>query len=126
MTSISKHVYIDKLNNIVDEYNNTDHTTIKMKPTDVEPSTYIESSKEINYQDPKFKIGDIVRISKYKTFMQKAIFQIDLKRFLRLRKLKIVCLGHMYLNILMEKKLLERFMKNNCKKQIKRSLELKK
>ena len=40
MTSISKNVYIDKLDDIVDEYNNTYHTTIKMKPIDVEDNTY--------------------------------------------------------------------------------------
>ena len=62
-TSISKSVYLDKLDDIVNKYNNTYHNTIKTKPVDVKPSTYIESSKEINYQDPKFRIGDIVRIS---------------------------------------------------------------
>ena len=66
MTSISKNVYIDKLYDIVNKYNNTYHSTIKMKPVDVKPSTYIGSSKEINKKDPKFKIGDTVRISKYK------------------------------------------------------------
>ena len=66
MTSISKNVYIDKLDDIVNKYNNTYHSTIKMKPVDVKSNTYIDSSKEINDKDPKFKIGDIVRISKYK------------------------------------------------------------
>ena len=50
---------------------NTDHSTIKTKPVDVKASTYNESSKEINYQDPKIKIGDIVRISKYKNIFAK-------------------------------------------------------
>ena len=58
MTSISKNVYIDKLDDIVDEYNNTYHTTIKMKPIDVKDNTYINTSKEINNKDPKFKVGD--------------------------------------------------------------------
>ena len=66
MTSISKNVYIDKLDDIVDEYNNTYHTTIKMKPIDVKDNTYINADKEINNKDPKFKVGDHVRISKYK------------------------------------------------------------
>ena len=56
MTSISKNVYIDQLYDILNEYNNTYHTTIKMKP--------IDTSKEINNKDPKFKVGDHVRISK--------------------------------------------------------------
>ena len=64
-TSISKNVYIDKLDDIVNKYNNTYHSTIKMKSVDVKSNTYINSSKEINDKDPKFKIGDIVRISKY-------------------------------------------------------------
>ena len=48
-----------------DKYNNTYHNTVKMKPADVKSSTYNDSSKENNNKDPKFKIGDIVRISKY-------------------------------------------------------------
>ena len=66
MTSISKNVYIDQLNDIVNKYNNTYNSTIKMKPIDVKTSTYIDPSKEINYKNPKFKIDDIIRISKYK------------------------------------------------------------
>ena len=71
MTSISKNVYIDKLDDIVDEYNNTYHTTIKMKPFDVKDNTYINTSKEINNKAPKFKVGDRVRISKYKNIFAK-------------------------------------------------------
>ena len=71
MTSISKNVYIDKLDNIVDEYNNTYQRTIKMKPVDVKDNTYIDFEKEVNGKDPKFKIGDHVRISKYKNIFAK-------------------------------------------------------
>ena len=46
MTSISKIVYIDKLDDIVSEYNNTDHRTIKMKPVDVKDNTYIDFKKK--------------------------------------------------------------------------------
>ena len=63
MASISKNVYIDKLD---DKYNKTYQRTIKMKPVDVNPSMYIDFNKENNGQDPKFKIGDIVRTSEYK------------------------------------------------------------
>ena len=62
---ISRNVYIDNLDNIVDKYNNTYHTAIKMKPVDVKSNTYIYSNKEINCKDLKFKIGDIAKISKY-------------------------------------------------------------
>ena len=71
MTSISKNVYIDQLDDIVDEYNNTYNTTIKMKPIDVKDNTYINTSKKINYKDPKFKVGDRVRISKYRNIFAK-------------------------------------------------------
>ena len=71
MTSISKNVYIDELNVIVNKYNKTYHTTIKMKPIDVKDNTYINTDKEINYKDPKFKVGDYVRISKYKNIFAK-------------------------------------------------------
>ena len=71
MTSISKNVYIDKLNAIVNKYNNTYHTTIKMKPIDVKDNTYINTNKETNYKYPKFKIGDYVRISNYKNIFAK-------------------------------------------------------
>ena len=63
MTSISKNVYIDKLDDIVDEYNNTYHRTIKMKPVNVKDNTYIDFKKEVNDKDPRFKVGGHVRIS---------------------------------------------------------------
>ena len=71
MTSISKNVYIAKLDDIVSEYNNTYHRTIKMKPIDVKDNTYINIDKEFNDKDPKFKVGDHVRISKYKNIFVK-------------------------------------------------------
>ena len=71
MTSISKNVYIDKLDDIVNEYNNTYHRTIKMKPTDVKNNTYIDFGKEFSDNDPKFKVCDHVRISKYKKIFAK-------------------------------------------------------
>ena len=71
MTSISKNVYIDKLDDMVNEYNKTYHTTIKMKFIDVEDNTYINTDKETDDKDPKFKVGDHVRISKYKNIFAK-------------------------------------------------------
>ena len=71
MTSISKNVYIDKLDDIVNEYNNTYHRTIKMKPVDIKDNTYIDFKKEVKDKDPKFKVGVYVRISKYKNIFAK-------------------------------------------------------
>ena len=71
MTSVSKNVYIDKLDDIVNEYNNIYHTTIKMKPIDVKDNTYINTDKKTNDKDPKFKVNDQVRISKYKNIFAK-------------------------------------------------------
>ena len=61
MTVVPKSVYTDRFDDIVNQY----HSTNKAKPVDVKSSMHIDSSKEINYKDPKFKIDDIVTISKY-------------------------------------------------------------
>ena len=71
MTAISKNVYINKLDDIVNEYNSTYHITIKMKPVDVKDNTYTDFEKEVNNRHPKFKVGDNVRISKYKIIFAK-------------------------------------------------------
>ena len=64
-------MYIDKLDKTVNKYNNTYHSTIKVKRVDVKSNTYIDSSKEINDKDPKLKTSDIVRISKCKIIFAK-------------------------------------------------------
>ena len=71
MTSISRNVYFNKLDDIVNEYNNTYHRTIKVKPVDVKDNTYIDFEKEVNDKDPKFKVGGHVRTSKYKYIFAK-------------------------------------------------------
>ena len=71
MTTVSKSVYIDKLDDIANENNNTYRRTIKMKPLDVKDNAYIDFNKEVNDKDSKFKVGDHVRISKYKNIFAK-------------------------------------------------------
>ena len=71
MATVSKNVYCNVLDNIVKKYNNTLHSTIKMKPIDVKDNTYINTDKKINNKDPKFKVGDRVRISKDKNMFAK-------------------------------------------------------
>ena len=68
MSSISKNGYIDKLDDIVNKYNNKKHRTIKMKPIH---NTYIVFDKELNDKGPKFKISDHIRVSKYKNIFAK-------------------------------------------------------
>ena len=64
-------MYIDKLDDVVNEYNNTYHRKIMMKPIDVKDNTYIDSVKAVNDKDPKLKVVDHVRISKYKNIFAK-------------------------------------------------------
>ena len=71
VTTISKNVYIDVLNYIVNKYNNTIHGTIKMKPIDVTDDSYIEYNEDFSKKDPKFKVNDHVRIFKYKNIFAK-------------------------------------------------------
>ena len=71
MTAISKNLCFDVLNDIVDKYNNTYQKTIKMKPIDVKDNSFAEYNEESNEKDPKFKVCDHVRISKYKNIFAK-------------------------------------------------------
>ena len=93
-----------------------------MKTVYVKPNTYIDSNKEIHDKDPKFKIGDIVRISDYKNIFAKCYVPnwseevFFIKKVKKYRSVDILA-------ILKAKKFLEHFTKTNCKKQIKKSLE---
>ena len=96
-----------------------------MKPVDVKSSTYIDSSKKLIIKILNLKLRILLEYQNIKTFLQKAIFQISLKKFLLLKNLKTLYRGHMLLVILKAKKLLERYTKKNYQKAIKKSLELK-
>ena len=117
-------MYIDKLDDIIN--NNTYHKTTKIKPVDVKSSKYIDSSKEINNKDPKFKVEDIVRISKYKTIFAKGYVPNWPEEDLLIKKVKNTVPWTYVISDLKGQELLEHFTKNNCKKQIKRNLELQK
>ena len=123
MTSISKNVYFDVLDDIVNKYNNTVHRTIKMKPIDVTDDSYAEYNEDFNKKDPKFKVGDHVRVSKYKNIFAKGYAPNCSEELLLLVGLKIQSRGLMLLVPWMVRKLLEIFMKKNCKKLVKKSLE---
>ena len=123
MTSVSKKVYINKLDDIMGEYNNTYHKTIKMKTIDVKDNTYLDSKKEVNDKDPKFKVGYHIRISKYKNIFAKGYTPNWSEEIFVISKIKNTVPWIYLLMILMVKKLLEQFMKKNCKRLIKRYLE---
>ena len=71
VTAVSKNGYYDILDDTVDKYNNTYHNTIKMKPIDVKNNSFVEYNEEPNEKDPKFRVGDHARISKYKNIFAK-------------------------------------------------------
>ena len=91
---------------------NTFHSTIIMNPTHI-------LTLEINDQDPEFKIGSIIRISKYRNIIAKGYIP-NWSDFFIIKIVKNTCRGHMLLVILKAKKLLERFTKKNCKELIKK------
>ena len=81
MTSISKNMYIDKLDDMVNKCNNTYHNTIKMKPADIKSSTYIDSSKKIMIKTLNLKLVIFLEYQNIKNFLQKVMFQVGLKKF---------------------------------------------
>ena len=89
MTSISKNVYFDGLDDIVNKCNNTVHKTIKMKPIDVTDDSYAEYNEDFNKKDPKFKVGDQVRISKYKNIFAKGYAPNCSEEFFVVSKIKL-------------------------------------
>ena len=126
MTSISKNVYIDKLDDIVNKYSNTYHSTIKMKPVDVKSNTYIGSSKEVNNKNPKFKIGDIAKISKYKNIFGKVYTPNWSKEVFVIKKVKNNVLWTYFINDLNEKEIVGTFYEKEFQKTNRKSLELRK
>ena len=66
-------MYCDKVDDIVNKFNNTCHSTIKVKPVDVKTNTYVDLGKENKKKDPKFKVGDFLRISKYENTFAKGL-----------------------------------------------------
>ena len=88
MTAISKNVYFDVLDDIVNKYNNTVHRSIKMKPIDVTSDSYAEYNEDSNVTKPKFKVGDHVRILKYKNTFSKGCTQNWLEEVFVVSKIK--------------------------------------
>ena len=116
-------MYIDTLDDIANKYNNTCHSRIKTKPVDVKSNTYIDSSREVNNKEPKFKISNVIRISKYKNILAKGYTPNWSEEVFLILKAKNMVLCACVINDLHVKEL---FTKTNCKKHIKKSSEFKK
>ena len=96
MTAVSKNIYFDVLNHIVDEYNNTYHKTIKMKPIHVGDDSFSEYNEKSNEKEPKFKVGDHVRISAYKNIFTKGYAPNWSEEMCVIKKIKKHCTLDIY------------------------------
>ena len=119
-------MYIDKLGDIVDGYNNTYHTSIKMKPVDVKDNTYINFEKEVNDKDPKFKIGDHVRNSKYKNMFAKGCIPNWSEEVFIISKTKNTVPWTYVINNLNGKEIMEKFYEKDLQKTNQKEFRIKK
>ena len=126
MTSISKNVYIDKLDDIVKKYNNTYHTSIKMKPVDVKDNTYIGFKKEVNDKNPKFKVGDHVRNSKYKNIFAKEYMPNWSEEIFIIKKIKNTVPWTYVLNDLNGEEIIGTFYENELQKTNQKEFRIEK
>ena len=126
MTSISKNVHIDKLDDIVKEYNNTYHTSIKMKPTDVKDNTYIDFKKEVNDKNRKFEVGDHVRISKYKNIFTKEYMPNWSEEIFIINKIKNTVPWTYVINDLNGEEIVGTFYENELQKTDKKEFRIEK
>ena len=116
MTSISKKVYNNQLDDTVNEYNNTYHGAIKMKPIDVKDNTYINIGKEVNNNDPKSKVGDLVRISKYKNSFAKGYTPNWSEEIFAIKKIKNTVPWTYVINDLNGEEIIGTFYENELQK----------
>ena len=119
MAGISKNVYFDVLDDIVDKCNNTVDKTIKIKPIDVTGDSYAEYNEDVNKKDPKFKIGDRVRISKYKNNFAKGYAPNWLEEVCVISKIKNTVLWTFVVRDLNE----EDITRNFCQKELQKTSE---
>ena len=122
MTAVSKDVYIDKLDGVINEYNNTYHRTIKMKPIVDKDGTYFDSIKEVNDKDPKFKVSDHVRISKYKNIFAKAYTPNWLEELFVIKEVKNTVPWTYAINDLNGEEIIETFYEKEPQKANKQKL----
>ena len=122
MAAVSKNVYFDVLDNIVDKFNNTVHRSIKMKIFDVKSDSSAEYNEDSNFTKPKFKVGDRVRISKYKNIFAKVYTQNWSEEVFVVSKIKNTVLWIYVIHELNCEKIdFKVFVKKNC--QVKKNSE---
>ena len=122
MTAISKNVYVDVLNDIVNRYNNTVHKTIKMKPIDVTDDYYVKYNEEFNKKDSKFKVGDHVKISKYKDIFAKGYTPNWTKEVFIVNKIKNTVPWTYNISDLINEEILGRFYEKELQKTYKNKI----
>ena len=126
MTSVSKSVYIDKLDDIVNEYNDTYHRTIKMKPVDIKDNAYIDFIKEVNDKDSKFKVGDHVGSSKYKKIFVKGYTPNWSEEIFVIREVKNTVLWTYVVNDLNGLKIIRTFYEKELQKTNQQTFRIEK
>ena len=116
-------MYIDKLYDIVRKYDNTYHTSIKVKPIYVKDNTYIDFKKESSDKDPKFKVGNHVRISKYKNIFAKGYMPNWSEEIFIIKKIKNTVPWTYVINDLNGEEIIGTFYEKELQKLIKKNLE---
>ena len=122
MTTVGKNVYLNVLDDIVDKYNNTYHNSIRMKPADATNVSFVEYSEKFNKKDPKFKVGDHVRISKYKNIFAKGYTPTWIEEIFVVGKIKNTVPWTYEIVDLNGEEILESSMKKNSKRLIRKNL----
>ena len=123
MTSISENLYIDKLYDIVNEYNNTYHEAIKMKPVDVKSGNFVEYNVNFNDKYPKFQVGDHVRISKYKNIFGEGYTPNWSEEIFVIKKVQTTVPWIYVSNEFNGEEIIATFMKKNCRILTTKNLE---
>ena len=121
MTAVSKNVYFDVLDDIINKYNNKVYRTIKMKPIDVTSDSYAEYNEDSNKKNPKFKVGDHVKISKYKNIFAKGYAPNWWEEVFIISKIKNTVPWTYVVSELSGEEITEVFTKKNCKKLVKKN-----
>ena len=123
MTAISKNVYFDVLDEIVNKYNNTVHKTIKMKPIDVTSDYNAKYNENLSKKILNLKLKFFLEFQSIKIFSQKDMLQISQKEFLLLLKLKIQFLG-LVINDLNDEEIAESFYEKKLQKTSQEELRI--